>query len=270
MANGFRNIFLSAVLVGLAAPGPALAADIPSTTKVSVGSLPPSCTITTRSDEQKQISVPDRLTLRWRDTPMTIRCEVPGQKPVQKVLPRPRDGWVPTNVVIDDMAIVFLDASPGYRKRRPASVSVTFYPTVFEDYEEKNAWYNERRTQIDEFTAARQREIYQNVTECKFVATCLDAEEELTARKARVIKELDRLRGLIRVRAGALVLKTSTRTICLTQVSDTIWEAGTCPSRASAANKPTLEMTRIKVDGRTECVYRVEANTWESRPCPKN
>lgn len=266
---GIRNVFLSSILVGAASAGTTFAADAPTTTQVSLDSLRASCTITTRSDEQQKTAVPGRLTLRWKDTPMTIRCGKPGHEPVGKVLPRPRDGWVPTNIVIDDLAIVFLDASPGYRKRRPASVTLTLYPTVFEDYEEKNAWYNERRTQIEEFTKARQDEIYQNVTECKFVATCLDAEEKLVARKASILKELDRLRALIRVRTGALVLKTRTRTICLTQISDTTWESGTCPPHTAASNKTSVEMTRIKVDGKIECVYRIEANTWESRPCPK-
>lgn len=229
-----------------------------------------SCTIDTQSGAAHSAPVPGTLSLNWEDTPLFIKCRFPGKPPVGKVLPRPANGWVPVSLAIDGIAVAFLDAPQGYPLRRPSSVTLSLYPAVVENYEAKDIWYQTRRSQVKEHVDARLRELSHDFNQCKFVASCNDREEELAAIKKASLKDLDRVRDLIQIRNGALILRTSQRTICLSQVSEIMWRAGDCSPDvlSDPAVKPKVEMTRITVDGRTECLFRVNSNTWESRPCP--
>ena len=228
------------------------------------------CTVDTHSGTSYSSTIPGAIDLKWDDAPLFINCASPGKEPVRKVLRKPANGWLPASVVIDGIAVAFLDAAEGHSLKTPTSTVLTFYPAIVEDYEAKNAWFQTRRTRVEEQVNARLHELSHDDSHCKFVAACNDEQEELATIKAASLADLIRVRDLMGTRNGVLILKTSKRTICLSQVSAEMWRAGDCPpaSLPDPAMAPKVEMTRIKVDGKIECLFRVKSQTWESRPCP--
>lgn len=229
------------------------------------------CSVDTHSGTSYSSAIPGVIRLKWDDAPLFINCASPGTEPVRKVLPKPSNGWLPASVVIDGIAFAFLDAAEGHSLKTPASTVLTFYPAIVEDYEAKDAWFQTRRTRVEEQVNARLHELSQDDSHCKFVAACNDEQEDLTAVKAASLADLIRVRDLMGIRNGVLILKTSKRTICLSQFSAEMWRSGDCPpaSLSDPSMAPKVEMTRIKVDGKIECLFRVKSDTWESRPCPK-
>lgn len=240
MNRVFQNIVVAVPLIF--AFGPVTAADAPALAGFESDNARPACTVSTRRGERKETTVPSRLKLRWKDTPMTVTCRLPGQAEVRKTLPRPRDGWVPAHMVIDDMAMVFIDAAPRYRKRRPSAITVTFYPLDFERTEDIDRWYASRKTQVDETIAARQRLLDHEVGSCKYNSSCADMEGEIAAKKATLMNDLSKLRAMLKIRPH---------------------------SRASGTRaKPAMMMKSIIVDGKVQCIFRTKPDTWVSHPCP--
>jgi hypothetical protein len=268
MTHLLTRMLILASICGLAGIG--LSSTAGAQSAPETGETRDNCTIDTPSGASHSAPVPGTLTLNWDDTPLFISCVSRGKPPIRKVLPKPANGWVPISTVIDGIAVAFLDAAPGYPLKRPSAVTLTLYPAEAEDYEAKDTWYQTRRTQIEERINARLKQLSHNVNQCKFVASCEDEQDELTARKADSLEDLNRVRDVIKIRNGALILRTSKRTICLSQVSDIMWRAGDCaPDILSGPTaKPKTEMTRVKVDGKIECLFRVKSTVWEARPCP--
>ena len=237
-----RNFLKFAIAAGLFFPfGPEVAAEAPSPPGFQ-SDVRPACVVSTRRGARAETSVPSRLKLRWKDTPMTVTCSLPGQAEIRQTLPRPRDGWVPTHIVMGDMAIIFIDAAPRYRKHRPSAIYITFYPLAFESAEDIDRWYARRKAQIDQTISYRERLLDQESASCKYNAACGDIEVEIAAKRTALMNDLDKLRGMLKIR----------------------------PPRPDTGHReqPAMVMKSIIVEGKVQCIFQTKPDTWVSHPCP--
>lgn len=275
----FRIVVLGAALYGAAGTGTGHADGANPSGTAASNTEGTTCVVEYRRGKRVEARLPARVKVYWREMPLRITCKSPNRtSPVEQTIRMPRDRWLPTTTFIGGMVMASLDPQTGYRFRKPARMTITLHPREFHSVEDRDFWYNNRRTKIEEGFAARYSDMLQRSVDCKFDATCLDAEDEFAEQKAAAFKELDRMRKATRIVATApakkpaaakpapanVVIDSQGQKLCLVRTGNGTWKSSLC-----AAEKPEPEMRKITLDGRVECLFRVGQTTWETQPCPK-
>lgn len=265
-----KSLALIIALTGLAtgAPGTASAQKIAQAQPVVIAG-PTHCTIEKRRGIRINSELPAKEPVYWREMPMSVTCGTPGNTGTERTVRMPRDRWLPLTFIIDEMVIAHLDPKTGYRYRKPARMTLSLYPKMFASHADRERWYNERKSIIEEAHKYRVTYIQQQDVACHSRLTCGDLIEEQDDRKAEWLKDLDNLKAKTSILPPGAVTKKPARAeiqdrdgkLCLTKQADGTWRSRPCTTTPP-------DIRRIVVNGKEECIARIDTDTWESRPCP--
>lgn len=269
MNTSFKCLALSLTVTWLLGTGAQPAASETAPVAIAADGQP-HCVVEKRRGKRHQLAVPARVPVYWREMPLGIGCGTEARPDVQRTLRMPRDRWLPVTIVMNDRIMISLDPKPGYRFRKPARMTLTFYSRTFDSVEDRDRWYNQRKTKIEESTKARLLDIERSGPSCRYDSSCGVFEDEINERKAAQLKELDRLKSLTKVRPpGTPARKPASVTIneggkkhCLVKADDGTWRSRPC------APQKGPKIRKIRVNGKDECIVQVNPTTWEPRPCP--
>lgn len=275
----FRIVVMGVAFFGAASADTAYAAGPNAPGPTASNSAGTTCVVEFRRGKRVEVRLPARVKVYWREMPLLVTCRSPDRtSPVEQKIRMPRNRWLPTTTLIGGLVMASLDPQTGYRFRKPARMTITLHPREFPSVEDRDIWYNNRKTKIEEGFAARYSDLLQRSVDCKYDSTCLDAEEEFAEEKAAAIKGLDRMRKATRIVAitpakapaaaapapATVVIDSEGRKLCLVKGINGTWKSSLC-----AAQKSLAEMRKITVDGKVECLFRTGPKTWETRPCPR-
>ncbi|MCG8508852.1 MAG: hypothetical protein MI741_06445, partial [Rhodospirillales bacterium] len=101
-------------------------------------------------DFKRVVNTPGSVQLPAAAAPVTIACEAPGFQATTESLDTEMDGWILGNIIFGGVVGVVVDAATGAGEKFPPRVMIFLEPEAFVSEQDRNEWYDRRRTALEE------------------------------------------------------------------------------------------------------------------------